>query len=102
MSCEEVVTFRLDMSAPISLLSRSVGFVVRRSVARRVKSSHGYAVTVPELSSDPDKRALADLFSTTSARHDSVGGLFAHFGELLVERAALGPGDRVLDGAAGT
>ena len=54
-----------------------------------------------KLSSDPDKRALADLFSTTSAVHDSVGGLFAHFGDLLVERAALSPGDRVLDVAAG-
>jgi O-methyltransferase/aklanonic acid methyltransferase len=55
----------------------------------------------PNLSSDADKQALADLFSTTSAAHDSVGGLFAHFGALLVERAALGPGDRVLDVAAG-
>lgn len=53
------------------------------------------------LSSDPDKQALADLFSRTSARHDSVGGLFAHFGVLLVERAALNLGDRVLDVAAG-
>ena len=54
------------------------------------------------MSSDPDKQALADLFSATSATHDSAGGLFAHFGALLVERAALGPGDRVLDVAAGT
>jgi len=54
------------------------------------------------LSFDPDKQALADLFSATSASHDSVGGLFAHFGALLVERAALSPGDRVLDVAAGT
>lgn len=56
---------------------------------------------MPRLNSDPDKQALADLFSTTSAVHDSVGGLFAHFGALLVERAALSPGDRVLDVAAG-
>jgi len=54
------------------------------------------------LSFDPDKQALADLFSATSATHDSVGGLFAHFGALLVDRAAPRPGDRVLDVAAGT
>ena len=54
------------------------------------------------MSSDSDKQELADLFSATSAAHDSVGGLFAHFGALLVERAALSPGDRVLDVAAGT
>ena len=51
---------------------------------------------------EPNKQALADLFSGTSAMHDSIGGLFAHFGVLLVERAALSPGDRVLDVAAGT
>ncbi len=56
----------------------------------------------PELRTDPEKQALADLFSTTSAMHDAVGGLFAHFGELLVELAALRSGDRVLDVAAGT
>lgn len=33
--------------------------------------------------------------------HDAVGGLFAHFGELLVERVALHRGDHVLDVAAG-
>lgn len=54
------------------------------------------------MNSDLDKQALADLFSATSATHDSIGGLFAHFGALLVERAALSPGDRVLDVAAGT
>ena len=52
--------------------------------------------------SDPGKQALADLFSTTSATHDTAGGLFAHFGSLLVDRAALSPGDHVLDVAAGT
>ena len=52
--------------------------------------------------SDPDKQALADLFSGTSPTHDAVGGLFAHFGSLLVERAQLSPGHRVLDVAAGT
>jgi len=51
---------------------------------------------------DPDKRALADLFSGTSATHDAAGGLFGPFGALLVERARLSPGDRVLDVAAGT
>jgi ubiquinone/menaquinone biosynthesis C-methylase UbiE len=54
------------------------------------------------LNSDPDKQALADLFSGTSATHDAAGGLFGHFGALLVERARLSPGDRVLDVAAGT
>jgi O-methyltransferase / aklanonic acid methyltransferase len=54
------------------------------------------------LNADPDKQALADLFSGTSATHDAVGGLFGHFGALLVERARLSPGDRVLDVAAGT
>jgi len=54
------------------------------------------------LDSDPDKQALADIFSGTSATHDAAGGLFGHFGALLVERARLSPGDRVLDVAAGT
>jgi O-methyltransferase/aklanonic acid methyltransferase len=54
------------------------------------------------LNADPDKQALADLFSGTSATHDAAGGLFGHFGALLVERARLSPGDRVLDVAAGT
>jgi ubiquinone/menaquinone biosynthesis C-methylase UbiE len=49
-----------------------------------------------------EKQALADLFSGTSATHDAVGGLFGHFGVLLVEHARLSPGDRVLDVAAGT
>jgi ubiquinone/menaquinone biosynthesis C-methylase UbiE len=49
-----------------------------------------------------DKQRYARLFSRTSKVHDSVGGLFAHFGSLLVERAELKPGDRVLDIAAGT
>jgi ubiquinone/menaquinone biosynthesis C-methylase UbiE len=49
-----------------------------------------------------DKQALARLFSTTSAVHDSAGGLFAHFGSRLVEWSQLGPGARVLDVAAGT
>ena len=51
---------------------------------------------------DADRPAIAALFSKTSSRHDSVGGLFAHFGSLLVERSGVGPGDRVLDVAAGT
>lgn len=54
------------------------------------------------MSFDPNKQALTDVFSATSATHDSIGGLFAHFGALLVERAALSPGERVLDVAAGT
>jgi ubiquinone/menaquinone biosynthesis C-methylase UbiE len=54
------------------------------------------------VNSDRDKQALADLFSRTSATHDAAGGLFGHFGALLVERARLSPGDRVLDVAAGT
>ena len=54
------------------------------------------------LNADSEKRALADLFSGTSATHDAAGGLFGHFGALLVERAQLSPGDRVLDVAAGT
>jgi ubiquinone/menaquinone biosynthesis C-methylase UbiE len=48
------------------------------------------------------KDAVATLFSTTSSRHDSVGGLFAHFGSRLVEWSGLHAGDRVLDVAAGT
>ena len=52
--------------------------------------------------SGQDKSALAGLFSRTSKAHDSVGGLFSHFGALLVERAGLKPGERVLDVAAGT
>jgi ubiquinone/menaquinone biosynthesis C-methylase UbiE len=54
------------------------------------------------LNADPEKQALADLFSGTSATHDAAGGLFGHFGALLVDRARLSPGDRVLDVAAGT
>jgi len=54
------------------------------------------------LNSDPDKQALADIFSGTSATHDGEGGLFGHFGALLAERAGLRPGERVLDVAAGT
>jgi O-methyltransferase / aklanonic acid methyltransferase len=51
---------------------------------------------------DPDKQSLADLFTETSATHDAVGGLFQHFGTLLVESARLRRGDSVLDVAAGT
>jgi ubiquinone/menaquinone biosynthesis C-methylase UbiE len=53
-------------------------------------------------SPESDKQALASLFSATSATHDAAGGLFGHFGSLLVERAGLKSGDRVLDVAAGT
>ena len=68
----------------------------------QAKGGNDYAGnSVPNLGSDPSKQALADLFSKTSATHDSVGGLFAHFGALLVERAELELGDRVLDLAAG-
>jgi O-methyltransferase / aklanonic acid methyltransferase len=49
-----------------------------------------------------DKKMFARLFSRTSKAHDRVGGLFAHFGSLLVEAAGLQPGERVLDVAAGT
>jgi O-methyltransferase/aklanonic acid methyltransferase len=52
--------------------------------------------------SELDKEGYARLFSRTSKAHDSVGGLFAHFGSLLVEWAGLRPGERVLDIAAGT
>lgn len=48
------------------------------------------------------KEEIATLFSTTSSRHDSVGGLFAYFGSRLVEWSGLHAGDRVLDVAAGT
>ena len=64
--------------------------------------SNDYALEyVPNLRPDPNKQALADLFSRTSATHDSVGGLFFHFGSLLVDRVALEPGESVLDVAAG-
>ena len=49
-----------------------------------------------------DKQALARIFSTTSAVHDSAGGLFAHFGSRLVDWSRLNAGARVLDVAAGT
>jgi O-methyltransferase/aklanonic acid methyltransferase len=52
--------------------------------------------------SRPSKARCARLFSRTSKTHDSVGGLFAHFGSSLVDRAGLTPGQRVLDLAAGT
>jgi len=52
--------------------------------------------------SDAGKDAIATLFSTTSSRHDSIGGLFAYFGSRLVEWSGLHAGDRVLDVAAGT
>jgi SAM-dependent methyltransferase len=48
-----------------------------------------------------DKEALARLFSTTSALHDSAGGLFAHFGSRLVGWSQLKAGAHVLDVAAG-
>jgi ubiquinone/menaquinone biosynthesis C-methylase UbiE len=54
------------------------------------------------LNADREKQALADLFSGTSATHDATGGLFGHFGALLVEHARLSPGEHVLDVAAGT
>ena len=40
MSCKEVVTFRLDMGAPISLLFSRWARLRVRSVAWRVKSDH--------------------------------------------------------------
>lgn len=49
------------------------------------------------------KRAIAGTFSRTSATHDTVGTpLFADVGSALVASMELGPGDRVLDVAAGT
>src|SRR5688572_22835590 len=51
---------------------------------------------------DAYKGAIAELFNATSSRHDSIGGLFAHFGSRLVEWSGMQPGDRVLDVAAGT
>jgi ubiquinone/menaquinone biosynthesis C-methylase UbiE len=51
--------------------------------------------------SGPDKDALADLFSSISSTFDAAGGLFAHFGSLLVDRARLNQGDHVLDLASG-
>jgi ubiquinone/menaquinone biosynthesis C-methylase UbiE len=48
-----------------------------------------------------DKRALARTFSTTSAVHDGIGGLFAFFGSRLVDWSRLDRGARVLDVAAG-
>jgi len=49
------------------------------------------------------KRAIASVFTRTSATHDTVGTpLFAHFGQMLVDRAELAAGERVLDVAAGT
>jgi ubiquinone/menaquinone biosynthesis C-methylase UbiE len=57
-------------------------------------------VETPE--STAAKAAYARLFSATSTSHDGVGGLFAHFGAALVERAELSRGDRVLDVGCGT
>jgi ubiquinone/menaquinone biosynthesis C-methylase UbiE len=57
-------------------------------------------VVVAQMSSD--KEALARLFTTTSAVHDTAGGLFAHFGQRLVDWSQLETGARVLDVAAGT
>jgi ubiquinone/menaquinone biosynthesis C-methylase UbiE len=48
-----------------------------------------------------EKQAVARIFSTTSAVHDSTGGLFAHFGSRLVDWSRLKRGARVLDVAAG-
>jgi ubiquinone/menaquinone biosynthesis C-methylase UbiE len=49
------------------------------------------------------KEAIASVFSRTSATHDTVGTpLFGHFGQMLVDRAELEAGERVLDVAAGT
>ena len=54
------------------------------------------------LNSGPDEQSVAEVFSSTSESHDSAGGLFTHFGSMLVERAQLKSGQRVLDVAAGT
>ncbi len=49
------------------------------------------------------KEAIAAVFTATSSSHDTVGmPVFGHFGSLLVDRAELQVGDRVLDIAAGT
>lgn len=48
-----------------------------------------------------DKQEIASLFTRTSGLHDTTGGLFAHFGSLLVEWSQLKPSARVLDVAAG-
>jgi ubiquinone/menaquinone biosynthesis C-methylase UbiE len=48
------------------------------------------------------KRAIASIFTRTSATHDRVGTpMFARFGEALVEHVGPGEGDLVLDVAAG-
>jgi len=58
-------------------------------------------MTAPETSDD--KEAIAVVFTATSSSHDTVGTpVFGHFGSLLVDRAQLRVGDRVLDIAAGT
>lgn len=47
--------------------------------------------------------AVAALFDTVAPTYETVGPpFFDHFGALLVEHAGVGPGERVLDLAAGT
>lgn len=48
-----------------------------------------------------DSRAIADVFDRSAPSYDSVIPFFSTFGELLVDVAAIEPGERVLDVAAG-
>lgn len=50
----------------------------------------------------PPQEGIAGLFSRAAGTYDRVGPrVFTHFGEWLVKRAQLNPGDDVLDVAAG-
>ena len=51
--------------------------------------------------SGPDKAQVARLFSATSTDHPGQA-LFTHHGQILVDWTGVGPGDEVLDVAAGT
>lgn len=48
-----------------------------------------------------EAHAIAAVFGRAAAAYDSVIPFFARFGERLVERAGIQPGDRVLDVGCG-
>src|ERR1700722_12912605 len=57
--------------------------------------------TVPEMSPEARKQAVAGLFSRTADTYDSVLPFFKYFGERTVTVAAVASGDHVLDVACG-
>jgi O-methyltransferase/aklanonic acid methyltransferase len=77
---------------PSGRRSASPAGVLRLAGIRTLKAKVG---------NSPDRRTVAGVFGRSAASYDSVIPFFGTFGRLLVDAAALRPGERVLDLACG-